>query len=68
MVEGLTDYALIGFMSVDSALRLELGLDHIQRAGRDAGDEAASRASCLGRAEGRTAEGWGNEAGLTEGW
>ena len=45
MVEGLTDYALIGFMSVDSALRLELGLDHIQRAGRDAGDEAASRAS-----------------------
>ena len=48
MVEGLTDYALVGFMSVDSALRLELGLDHIQRAGRDAGDEAASRASYTG--------------------
>ena len=46
MVEGLTDYALIGFMAVDSALCLELGLNHIQRAGRDAGDEAASRASC----------------------
>ena len=45
MVEGLTDYALVGFMSMDSALRLEFGLDHIQRAGRDAGDEAASRAS-----------------------
>ena len=53
---------------MDGALRLQLGFDDVQGTGRHAGDEAASRASCLGRAEGRTAEGWGNEAGLTEGW
>ena len=32
-------------MTVDGTLGLELGLDDVQRASRDAGDEAASRAS-----------------------
>ena len=61
MVEGLTDYALIGFMAVDSALCLELGLNHIQRAGRDAGDEAASCASWGGRMDG-----WAGKAELRD--
>ena len=44
-VKPLTDHTLVCFVSVDGALSLELGLDDVQRACRDAGDEAASRAS-----------------------
>ena len=45
-VKPLTDHTLIGFVSVAGTLGLELCLDDVQRAGCDAGDEAASRASC----------------------
>ena len=44
-VKPLTDHALVGFVSMDGALCLQLGLDDIQRAGGDAGDETASCAS-----------------------
>lgn len=46
-VKPLTDHALVGFVSMDGALCLQLGLDDIQRAGRYAGDEAASCASWI---------------------
>ena len=42
----LTDHTEVALLWIDGALGLELGLDDVQRAGRDAGDEAASRASC----------------------
>ena len=41
----LTSYALVAVVATLDALGLELGLDHIERTCRYAGDEAASRAS-----------------------
>ena len=44
----LTKNALVAVLATDSLLGLELRLDDIERTGRDAGDEAASRASYTG--------------------
>ncbi len=58
-VKPLTDHTLVGLVSVDGPLGLELCLDYVQRAGRDAGDEAASRASCTPRRKRGTRSIWG---------